>query len=308
MQTEMKYIYTVYQKRSFSKAAQALFLTQPALSIAVQKVEEEIGMPLFDRTQKPLGLTEAGAIYIEKIRQIQIIENELKDQLQDLSEMNVGKIRIGATSYFISYILPPVLLSYKKRYPGIELEIVEAGAYELKELLREQKLDITLKEPLFKSHPAFQDRILLAVPSSFPVNAGLEKFSMTGGDILAQQHLHFECPPVDLARFADTPFILLESNYDFRKRADSFFAAAGIQPPVCVEVAQIVTAYALARSGIGATFVSDRIVTEERGDILFYKIVFPLVIRNMYIVTNKKSYITRATQLFIDMLSRYYQA
>ena len=65
MQNELIYIETVWQKGSFSKAAQALYLTQPALSLAIQKVENEIGMPLFDRSKKPLALTEAGQIYLD---------------------------------------------------------------------------------------------------------------------------------------------------------------------------------------------------------------------------------------------------
>lgn len=313
MQTEMKYIYTVYQKRSFSKAAQALFLTQPALSIAVQKVEEEIGMPLFDRTQKPLGLTEAGRIYVEKVLQLKILEDEMKRQIQDLSELNVGTIRIGGSSYFISYILPPVLIQYQKKYPGIKLDIIEAGAYELKELLKEQRLDITFvsqpnHEPLFKSFPAFQDRILLAIPASFPVNEELREFALTGEDISKGQHLHFECPSINLALLSDTPFILLEPKYNLRNRTDSFFDAVGIQPPVSMEVAQIVTAYSLALAGIGATFVPDRIVSGGRDSIRYYKIVFPQTIRNMNIVTNKKSYIPRAVQLFIEIFSDYYRS
>lgn len=313
MQTEMKYIYTVYEKRSFSKAAQALFLTQPALSIAVQKVEEEIGMPLFDRSQKPLGLTEAGQIYVEKIRQMQILEDELKRQLQDLSELNVGTIRVGGSSYFISCILPPVLIQYRKRYPGIRLDIIEAGAYELKEMLKEHKLDITFisqpnQEPLFKNFPAFQDRILLAVPSSFPVNEKLKEFAMTSEDIMQGCHLRFECPSINLALFSDTPFILLEPQYNLRKRTDSFFAAAGIEPPVSIEVAQIVTAYSLAQSAIGATFIPDRIASGRPDSLLYYKLVFPQVIRDMNIVTNKKSYVSRAVQLFIEMFTGYYRS
>ncbi len=136
MRNELEYIYLVYQKGSFTKAAQALYLTQPALSIAIQKIENEIGMPLFDRNQKPLGLTAAGRIYIDKIEQMRVLETELQSQLLDLTDMNTGTLRIGATSYIISRILPPVLLAFKKEYPGISLDIVEAGAYELKELLR----------------------------------------------------------------------------------------------------------------------------------------------------------------------------
>ena len=80
MQQEMKYIYMVYQKGSFSKAAQALYMTQPALSIAVQRVENEIGMPIFRRDHQPLELTEAGRVYIAKIQEIQFLEYQLEQK------------------------------------------------------------------------------------------------------------------------------------------------------------------------------------------------------------------------------------
>ena len=70
MQQDMKYIYQVYEEGSFSRAAQRLYMTQPALSIAVQKVEESIGMPLFDRSRRPLKLTAAGQIYIDAVKKM----------------------------------------------------------------------------------------------------------------------------------------------------------------------------------------------------------------------------------------------
>lgn len=118
MQQEMKYIYTVYQKGSFSKAAESLYMTQPALSISIQKVETEIGMPLFNRDKKPLELTEAGKLYIEKIRQIMHLENELAQQLGDLTSLKTGNLRVGGSHYFNSYIMPPVIADFKKNGPA----------------------------------------------------------------------------------------------------------------------------------------------------------------------------------------------
>lgn len=143
MQQEMKYIYTVYQKGSFSKAAEALFMTQPALSISVQKVENEIGMPLFNRDKKPLELTEAGKLYVEKIQQIQHLENELSQQLNDLTSLQTGNLRVGGSHYFNSYILPPVIADFKKKWPGINLLLTEAGSYELLDMLKEDLIDLT---------------------------------------------------------------------------------------------------------------------------------------------------------------------
>ncbi|MBP5212174.1 MAG: LysR family transcriptional regulator, partial [Pyramidobacter sp.] len=188
MQNELRYIDMVYQKGSFSKAARALYVTQPALSIAIQKIENEIGMPLFDRSQKPLRLTEAGRIYIEKIRQMERLENELHNQLLDLTSMLSGSVRIGATSYIISCVLPPVLNRFRELHPGVRLEIAEAGSYELKEMLRDQRIDITFlsvpeKDSPFSVTPAFTDQLLLAVPAGFAVNARLKGCALTAAQV-----------------------------------------------------------------------------------------------------------------------------
>ena len=194
MQNELKYIETVYRKGSFSKAARELFVTQPALSIAISKIESEIGMPLFDRSTKPLRLTEAGRIYIEKIRQMERLERELRNQLLDLTSMLSGSVRIGATSYIISCVLPPVLNRFRELYPGVRLEIAEAGAYELKEMLRDQRLDITFlsapeKDAPFSVTPAFIDQLLLAVPAGFAVNARLKGCALTAGQEIGRAHV-----------------------------------------------------------------------------------------------------------------------
>ena len=86
MEQDMKYIYQIWQDRSFTKAAEHLFITQPALSTAVRRVEESIGAPLFDRSRRPLELTEAGMIYIEAIRKMNYLENELSTRINDLHD------------------------------------------------------------------------------------------------------------------------------------------------------------------------------------------------------------------------------
>lgn len=301
----------VYQKGSFSKAAQALYLTQPALSIAIQKVEHEIGMPLFDRSQKPLALTEAGRFYIETLEQMRILEKQLNSQLLDLTSMNTGNVHIGASTYFISCILPPVLIRFKRKYPGVTLNITEAGSYELRELLKEQKVDITFLSHMeegspFKGRPAFRDRILLAVPADLPVNSLLRDFSMTSADVQAGQPWQEDQPCVDLTHFGQIPFVLLKPQYDLRRRADSFFEACGVEPNICMEVSQIVTSYALAQAGIGAAFVPDRTVTRACPELVFYKLDFPRTVRNMSVATNRKSYVSTAVSQFIEMFTAYY--
>ena len=310
MQNELKYIETVYRKGSFSKAARELFVTQPALSIAISKIESEIGMPLFDRSTKPLRLTEAGRIYIEKIRQMERLESELRNQLLDLNSMLSGSVRIGATSYIISCVLPPVLNRFRELYPGVRLEIAEAGAYELKEMLRDQRLDITFlsesrKDDPFSVTPAFIDQLLLAVPAGFAVNARLKGCALTAGQVRRGEHLHEGFPAAPLEAFAGVPFVLLGAKYNLRARADAAFAQAGITPCVVMETAQLLTAYALAQSGMGVAFVPDRAVQAAHDGVVFYRLDSPHVVRRMSAATNTSSYQSRATLRFLELLEQY---
>lgn len=312
MQQEMKYIYTVYQKGSFSKAAEALFMTQPALSISVQKVENEIGMPLFNRDKKPLELTEAGKLYVEKIQQIQHLENELSQQLNDLTSLQTGNLRVGGSHYFNSYILPPVIADFKKKWPGINLLLTEAGSYELLDMLKEDLIDLTFNctpdsHDKLRRMPGFQDTILLAVSTRFPVNDHLTDAALTTSDILSRRYQDPECPAVTMEAFADTPFILLSSGNNLYSRSIAFFEAAGIHPPMAMQVSQLVTAYHLAQAGIGAAFISDWMVTGKHPEMIYYKIDSPLAVRIFDIVTPGKNYLSNAQKAFIQLFQDYYK-
>lgn len=313
MQQEMQYIYTVYEKGSFTKAAQALYLSQPALSIAVQKVEQEIGMPVFNRDKKPLELTEAGKLYIRKIEQIRTLEDELAAELHDLTELQTGSLTIGGTHYFNAYILPPVLAAYKNKFPGIELKIVEAGSWELLDMLKDNKIDLTFNctpNPADKLRraPSFQDTILLAVPNSFPITQKMQAYALSKEALQTKAFAKPECPTVSLQEFAAIPFIVLTPHNNLYNRSMSFFQEAGITPNITLKVAQLVTSFHLARAGIGATFISDWMLTHPYPEMSYYKLSSPLAVRIFDIVTPGKSYLSKAQRAFIRLFQQHYQA
>lgn len=313
MQQEMKYIYTVYQKGSFSKAAEALYMTQPALSISIQKVEAEIGMPLFNRDKKPLELTEAGKLYIEKIRQIMHLEYELSQQLGDLTSLQTGSLRVGGSHYFNSYILPPVIADFKKKWPGIDLMLTEAGSYELLNMLKEDQIDLTFNctpdsHDKLRRVPGFKDTILLAVSTRFPVNDSLGQEALTSSDIFSRHYLEQDCPAVTMEAFAETPFILLSPGNNLYSRSQALFQEAGITPPVTMQVSQLVTAYHLAQVGIGATLISDWMVTGKHPEMVYYKLASPLASRVFDIVTPGKNYLSNAQKAFIGLFQEYYKS
>lgn len=128
METLLKYIQTIDMCGSFAEAAKILHVTPPALSIAVRKEEERIGMPLFDRTARPLRLTRAGVCYASHIEQLSRLEQSFADELQDVVDFRQGTLRVGGTQYVNSFLLPPVLGQFLVRYPEARVELTEGNS------------------------------------------------------------------------------------------------------------------------------------------------------------------------------------
>ena len=260
MQQELKYIFEVYQQGSFSKAAEKLFITQPALSIAIQKVESSIGMPLFDRSSRPLRLTPAGEAYIQSIQKIYYLEDELACQLDDMRNLNDGTIRIGGSHYLLCYILPRILTQFHRKYPGIQLELFEHGSEQLAEMLKNREIDLTFScHPIlinkFKHFPFFSDEILLAVPRENPFNQTFADIALTADEVILGRHHLASCPVLPASHISDLEYILLTPGNNLYDRSMQLFQSLRITPNVKLSVAQLVTAYHLAESGFAATFI-----------------------------------------------------
>ena len=171
----MNYVYNVYKFGSFSKAAENLYITQPALSIAIRKLEHELAQPLFERGKSPLKLTDAGKMYIEKVEKIMVMEQECTDYFQELNELKTGKIIIGGAIISMTYLLPELIVEFSKLYPGVKIVAKEASLPILKNMLTDGIIDLILdtdwfEEDVFNSIPLFSNQILLAIPVRFKIN------------------------------------------------------------------------------------------------------------------------------------------
>ena len=310
MQQELKYIYQIYLDKSFSKAAEHLYITQPALSIAIQKIETTIGMALFDRSTRPLSLTPAGKIYIESIKQTLKIELEMEMQISDLKDLQAGSITIGGSHYLNAYILPPILSSFAQKYPKIQIRIIEGSSAQIADMLADRKLDLTLNcNPdfmmNFEKYPAFHDHILLAVPSKHSINDSLKQYVLSSFDISSGRHLEHDCPTVNLNLFRELDFILLTKGNNLYDRSQSLFQEAGFIPKVKMELSQLVTAYHLAEHGLGATFISDRLITRTSDHLCYYKLDSELSKRLFYMLLPSRKYTSNAVKTFIKFFSEH---
>lgn len=305
MQQDFKYIYQLYQDGSFSKASENLYLTQPALSIAIQKIEASIGMPLFDRSKRPLKLTQAGEIYIQAIKKMQDLEYDLNQQINDIQQLNSGNIRLGGSHYLNAYILPQILSGFSKEYPSIQFEIVEESSDVLSDMLSERKIDLTFScNPAFmkdfERYEIFYDHVLLAISKSHPINQSVLNAALTPFDVIHQKHLEPLCPVIPLNYFRDLEFILLTPGNNLYDRALKFFQEADFEPKIKLQLSQLATAYHLAVNNFAATFISDRMIRNTEVPLFLYKLNSDLAKRLFYILLPNRNYTSFAVKRFIQ--------
>ena len=140
----MEYVYAVYREGSFQKAAEKLFVSQPSVSASVRRVEERVGSRLFDRSRKPLALTECGEAYIACAEKIFAMERDFTEYVNDWEGLRRGRVAVGGSSLFSSLLLPPMMASFRERYPGITLTLAEETTPRLEEMLRQGTVDLVV--------------------------------------------------------------------------------------------------------------------------------------------------------------------
>ena len=304
MQQELEYIYAVYKAGSFSKAAENLYITQPALSMAVKKIEASIGMALFDRSSRPVQLTEAGKIYVAGIEKMLALDEDIKNQIHDIHELRKGSICIGGSHYINAYILPEAMTRFSAEYPGISIEVVEASSALLADMLSERLIDLTFScnddiITNFEHFPAFHDHILLAVsPEIMNLPCGL-----SASDVLHGRHLDSECPVMSAEAMSELEYVLLSEGNNLHDRALTIFREVGITPRIKLEISQLATSYHLARAKFGAAFISDKMINDGEEGLKFYRIDSQVTERQFYAVLPRREYTSRAVRAFIDTFS-----
>lgn len=304
-------IYTIYQEKSFSRAAQKLFIPQPSLSLMVKKIEEMVGLPLFDRTTKPIQLTEAGKEYIAAVEQIRHIESAFQNYVQATNDLEAGSLGIGSNQLLSSLVLPQYITTFKQRYPKINLTLLDANSTTLENAISAGQLDIIidnhiLPTEIFEREYLATERLLLAVPSVFPENADAADHRLTYRDIISQRHLDSSLSSVPLQIFSNTPFILMNRDNDTRKVTNAIFQETGFMPKVLLELDRLATLFSYVEQGMAASIVSDTLICHTKGidsaNILYYPLPSVLAQRDIFVSYKRNKYYSKAIARFIDEL------
>lgn len=232
---------------NLSRAAEKLYISQPALSIYINNLEKTLGVRLFDRSGKKFVLTDAGRIYVEKARKMLELQGEFEQELNDLKNHVGGSIICGVQLRRAPHLLPPVMAKFRETYPQIKVILKEGVRTELERFLQDNQIHLLidnleeLRDDLV-AYPLYDDQPLLALPEGHPLN---ERAVVREGEAF---------PYLDLALCKDEFFILPTNRQSLRGYVNKVFGDYHMTSVNYMEVRNFETAMQLVAEGYGLGF------------------------------------------------------
>ncbi len=312
MYEELDYVYEVYRAKSFSQAAKNLFISQPALSSAIKKLETRLGITIFDRGSQPIALTDEGRVYIEAAEQIIAVRKSLAAKLSDMSELKTGHITVSGENYISSFIYPRIIIEFMEKYSGIDIEMVESNSHDLQNKLLDESVDLLMDykfDPLlYDSYPIVDEHVLLCVPKHLKINERLGDYILSAKDIKNGKHLKDNCAEVSLSEFSNEQFVILKKGNYSHRHSMELCAEAGFSPNVKISPDQLITSYNMSRAGMGISMIPDLLVysAPESGKCIFYKMAETNSTRKLCLGFKKNRYMSRAVDAFIKTALEVY--
>lgn len=239
---------TVVRTGSFSRAAEVLNISQPAISKGVRDFELQVGCRLLNRTPKGVVPTEEGLALSRHAEALFAVERAAEDELSALRGLHNGSLRIGASTTIATYMLARYLGAFHRAHPDVDLYVVSANTRDIADQMARQDIDIALVEG------PVEGRNLTAVPWQTDV--------MTL--IVAPDHAFArETGPIDPERLQDEIMIIREPGSGTREVVATALAARGIEPTRTLEVGSTEAIKQVVAAGVGASIVSAASIVDQ---------------------------------------------
>ncbi|MEC8485081.1 MAG: LysR family transcriptional regulator, partial [Pseudomonadota bacterium] len=140
----LRYFLKVADTLSFTRASEQLFVAQPAISMAIKKLERDFDVTLFHRRDRKISLTDEGRVLYEHAKKLVQQADQTQLVMEELSGLKTGEVRVGIPSMLGSYYFPPILMAFRHRYPNLTLQVIEGGTWKLQQMLENGEIDLSV--------------------------------------------------------------------------------------------------------------------------------------------------------------------
>lgn len=282
--------YTVAKQLSFTKAAELLFMTQPAVTFQVKQFEEHLNTRLFERTHGKISLTPAGDLAMYYAEKILDLNAEMEARMGELTGQMSGPLMIGASTTIAEYMLPRILGDFKAKFPQVQARLTVANSETIENRVHDHSLDVGLIEapshhPNLTTVACCEDELLV---------------------ICSPGHAFARLTTIMPHQLAEIPYISRELGSGTREVIDEYFRDNGMQPEdldIAMELGSREAIKGAVEAGLGVAIVSGSSVIKELklGDLVAVPLNKPLR-RQLTLVYAQDKFRSKLLQSFLDFV------
>jgi LysR family cyn operon transcriptional activator len=277
----IRYFKAVVEQGGFTRAAQMLHVSQPALSQQIKELEESLGAQLLDRSGRQVRPTDLGAVYLRYARHVLEQLDEAARAVRDVEDLSTGSLRLGITPSVAAYLIGPLLRRFRSSYPGIALSIrVAAQEEEIEPALRNDELDLgigfgDLPAEDIEATPLHKERLALLVAKGHPLTG---KSAVTAAEVAAM------------------PLALLDTSFSTRRGIDRYFASRRLKPAIAVEANSLLALMQIIRCTDLATILPENIAG---GELATVRLRPEFELRRAALLQRRGAYQSAAARAFV---------
>ncbi len=285
---QLRYFLQVAERGNFTRAAESLTISQSALSRSIQKLEDELGQPVFERKTRSVSLTEAGVLLKSRAQQILMILEDTKAEITDDGES--GRIRIGAIPTIAPYFLPGLLRKFSSDFPKATLIVQENTTEVLLKSCTQGEIDLAIlalpvPSKYLEVEELFEEELLLVLPPNHPL---------------------VEKPRIRLSDVEPFPFVLLDEAHCLSENIITFCRRRSVQPVAVERTSQLTMVQELVSLSHGVSMIPAMARVLDQTDRRIYRsLTGKKPTRTIAVVCNPYRFQSRLLEAFRERLRRY---
>jgi DNA-binding transcriptional LysR family regulator len=283
----LRYFLAVAQYGNFTQAAKALHIAQPALSMAIKKLEQSLDLILLRRGEKSVTLTEEGKVLFEHAKRIAQQFDDAELAMNELKGLVKGEVRLGAPSMMGCYFFPEVVMAFKSQFPNLKLTIIDAGTASIRKMLLNGELDI-------------------GVINHENVPQDLETDHLLSSEMLAvvgKDHPLANQPSITYEEFFAHELVMFKAGYFHRDFIDETSKQHDLDMMIAFETNLLPMILSIVKQEFAITALLN-LVTEHEKEVVGVPFAEPIKL-DLSLAWRKEGYLSKADRTFIDFVKKY---
>jgi len=278
--------------RSFSRAAEALQLTQPSITARIQALERVLSEELFERSGRGVRLTDAGTIFLPYAERMLQMLREAKESVEEVRTVQAGSLRLGSALTISTYVLPRILRTFHSRYPGVEVVVHTGRSEQVLKMLLNDEVQVglvgSLMHPDVETVDLYPDEVILVANPDHPFAANRQ---------------------ATIEEVGSQPVILADRGSSYYGLIHGFFRQAGVVPNVAMELDSMEATKRMVEEGLGIALLPRVCLERELKQGLLAEVAVtnaPAISRRIALIYRKSRKQARTVQAFLEVLRSIY--